>query len=95
MTRGILRLVLVVIAMAITVPAFAFRGGSGGQSCEVCDGFYSEEFHDTAVYCRAPQSGSSGNTNCHVECTQTEEESAGFCNCVTDGDWCYYIVVIG
>jgi hypothetical protein len=85
----------VVVSFSLVVPIFGGRGSSGGQWCQVCDGWYSQTSQTSVALCVDPADGSSGNTRCRVVCATTPDGESGGCSCITDGDWCYYIVVNG
>jgi hypothetical protein len=85
-----------VVSFSLVVPIFGGRTGSGGgQGCQKCDGWYSQTNQTSVALCVHPEDGSSGNTQCRVVCATTGDAQSGGCSCVTDGDWCYYIVVNG
>ena len=84
----------VVVSLSLVVPIFGSRSGSG-QGCQECDGWYDQSSQTSVVLCANPEDGSSGSTRCRVVCATTPDGQSGGCSCITDGDWCYYIVVNG
>jgi hypothetical protein len=83
----------VVVLLVLAAPAFADRSGGDSAGCVKCGGGYVPELQYAVVYCEEPPSGSSGYSECNIDCSENTAGDTGACRCAEAGDWCYYIVV--